>query len=157
MLTYYRLPPKGPCREHALVQMKTIQIYYSSGLVLRRHVTIGGQNIFGEDEKGRTVLQRTNTSARLYFSSESVTDGSLPWHLVCDSLLSFLEIPQDKHAILNSILHAQDHSLIQDILERSGLFDDDLSTEHITEPTRKSNHIANNIPNGGGSVQLAIR
>ena len=109
--------------------MRSIHAYSSKSLVLRRYVTVKGQKIFGEDEKGRTVLQHTGTSARLYFSTESITRGVLPWHFVCDSLLSFLEIPDEKHALLNSILHTQDHTLIEDILERAGLLEDQISTE----------------------------
>jgi hypothetical protein len=95
--------------------------------------------------KDRTVLQRTNKSARLLFSPDSVTSGSLPWHFVGDSLLSLLEIAQEKHAILNSIVHTQDHTLIQDILEKSNLFDNSLSTEY-TELERKSDNLTNTIP-----------
>lgn len=103
--------------------MEGIQVFSSKSLVLRRHVTVNGHKIFGEDEKGRTVLQKTTTSTRLYFSTESIAGGVLPWHFVCDNLSAFLGIVGKKHALLNSILATPDHTLIEDILERAGLFE----------------------------------
>ena len=105
--------------------MGNIQVFSSTNLVLRRYVTVNGEKVFGEDEKGRTALQRTTDSARLYFSTESVHGGVLPWHFVCDSLSSFPKITEDKHALLNSILYTQDRLLIEDFLERAGLFETD--------------------------------
>ncbi len=137
----YRLAPDAPGQKRALALMETIQVYSASSLVLRRHVTVNGRKIFGEDERGRTVLQRSKSSACLYFSSESIAGGSLPWHFVCDSLLSFLEIAEERLPLLNSILHARDHTLIEDILERAGLFEGKVLPDHTTL-VRKSNGTA---------------
>lgn len=105
--------------------MKKIEICSSKSLVLRRHVTFNGCKIFGAEELGRAALQHsTADTLRIHFSTSSIANQVLPWHFVCDSLLSELEVPAERHALLNSILHTQDFILIEDMVERAGLLED---------------------------------
>jgi hypothetical protein len=106
--------------------MQHIEICSSKSLVLRHYVTANGQKIFGTQEQGRAVLESSNPIMRIHFSAESIVDQVLPWHCVCDSLLHHLEIPEERHALLNSILHAHDFTLIEDMVERAGLLEGQL-------------------------------
>lgn len=125
MLRNCRLVPDSPDRNHILSQLENIQVFSSDSLVLRRHVKVNDQKIFGKDEKGRTVLQWTATLVHVYFSTDSITSGLLPWHFVSESLSSILGIPQERQTLLVSILYTQDHTLTEDYLERAGILSND--------------------------------
>ena len=123
MLRSFRLAPDSTDRNHILRQLESIQVFSSDNLVLRRHVIVDGQKIFGKDENGRVVLQWTETVTHIYFSTDTVTSGLLPWHFVAESLLNILEIPGERHSLLVSILYTQDYALMEDLLERAGLLE----------------------------------
>nr|OQO23344.1 hypothetical protein B0A51_12253 [Rachicladosporium sp. CCFEE 5018] len=116
--------------ERALIlsRMKAIQVSTCTRLLVRRHVMVDGQQILGRDEAGRAVLQRKGNSARLLFTADLISRKPLPWHLVCDTLMAFLGIPEVMHTILNSILHTDDVDMIEDILERASLLDEEQAT-----------------------------
>ena len=113
--------PDSTDRNRILCQLENVQVFSSDSLVLRRHVNVNGQNIFGKDEKGRTVLQWTTTLVHVYFSTDSITNGLLPWYFVSESLSSILGIPQERQSLLVSILYTQDYTLTEDFLERAGI------------------------------------
>ncbi|KAK6441727.1 hypothetical protein LTR95_002035 [Oleoguttula sp. CCFEE 5521] len=108
-----------------ILRMKSIQVCACSFLMVRRHVLVDGHKTFGRDEAGKAVLQRNRDSARLLFTADVISRRPLPWHLVCDVLMAFLGIPEAMHTILNSILHTNDLDMIEDILERASLLDDE--------------------------------
>ncbi|KAK6432213.1 hypothetical protein LTR95_011620 [Oleoguttula sp. CCFEE 5521] len=111
-----------------LSRMKTVQVCTCTRLVVRRHVLVDGHKVFGRDEAGKAVLQRKGDTARLLFTADIISRRSLPWHLVCDALMACLQIPEAMHMIFNSILHTDDVDMIEDILERASLLDDEEAT-----------------------------
>nr|POF17667.1 hypothetical protein CFP56_13081 [Quercus suber] len=110
-------------RGRILELLENVEIFSAKSLVLRRHVVVHGQNVFGKDERGRTVVHATALGLRLYFTEDCIAGGSLPWHFVGVDLLSLLELPDEKQALLNSILYTDDETQIEDLLERAGLWD----------------------------------
>lgn len=117
--------------------MKNIQVHSASDVKLRRHVTVNGREVYGQEEVGRVVVREEGTHPILFCSESSIVKNDVPWPFINASLCAMMELKAPKETTLLSILTTSDDAMIRDFLERAGLWKEDYIPEAL--PQRNDN------------------
>lgn len=125
-LTFFSLVP-DPNKATVEPQLRTIQVFVSKRMLLRRYIQVGSKRVYGSNESGKAVMLEHETPLQLHCRDRVVSLKRPPWYQICETMAKVFHIPQAHLQILTLILITSDGPIIEDILSCNDLWDEAVS------------------------------